>query len=159
MGARCKRDRAPALRDCASQSELMTTRRAIHYCVRFRGFLYSRKLILTDASVVRCRVCVHKHSGIAWVHPAVSSTTTSHASRCSPFAQRICPPPDAPSPAAPLRIVSPCPSHFARRPRHVSPRGAWWRSGTCVLPIAQPLPCRNFSAPRSAAPLDVMPSP
>lgn len=33
-----------------------TTIRAIHYCVRFRVFLYSRKLILTDAFVVRCRV-------------------------------------------------------------------------------------------------------
>lgn len=39
-----------------SNCECSSTIRAIHYCVRFRVFLYSRKLILTDAFVVRCRV-------------------------------------------------------------------------------------------------------
>jgi hypothetical protein len=31
-------------------------RRVIHYCVRFHAFLYSRELLITDASIVRPRV-------------------------------------------------------------------------------------------------------
>jgi hypothetical protein len=61
-------------------SATFSMRRAIHYCVEFHEFLYSRTLIVTDASIVRSP---HRSAQVLRKLRGVTSQIARHHTICS----------------------------------------------------------------------------
>ena len=69
-----------APKSAAGDSSRVSMRRAIHYCVEFHEFLYSRTLIINDASIVRSS---HRCALVLRELRGVTSQIACHHSICS----------------------------------------------------------------------------